>query len=168
MITGALAARGPIRLGRLQFVYAALFILVVVPFAIWLIIGDYLYSEYILEVKAPRLCQRFGFTMDRVRIGAPPDSYEVSVISTVTPGGILALAGFRPGDVPTGHVDAGRAAFFEELQATLNGHVVTFRLTTEQSLQAGDGEERRVTLGPLALSGAEEENASSNRGAAQQ
>jgi len=166
MTPRALAARGPIRLGTLQFVYAALFVLVVVPFAVWLIIGDYLYAEYVLEVKAPRLRQHFGFSMDRVRIGSTPDAYEVSAISTVTPGGVMAQAGFRPGDVPTGYVDAGRAAFYQELQAVLDGSVVTFRLTTVQSLQAGGGEQRRITLGPLARSGAE--GSSSNRGAAQQ
>jgi hypothetical protein len=168
MTAGARTARGPIRLGTLQFVYSALFVLVVVPFAVWLIIGGYLYEEYVLEVKAPPLRQRFGFSMDRVRIGSPPDAYEVSAISTVTPGGLLARAGFRPGDVPTGYVDAGRAAFYQELQAVLDGDIVTFRLTTVESLQTGNGEQRRVTLGPLELPAAEGENASSNRGAAQQ
>ena len=168
MTSGALAARGPIRLGALQFAYAALFVFVVVPFAVWLIIGDHLYAQYFLEVKAPPLRQRFGFSVDRVRIGSPPDAYEVHAISRLTPGGVLARAGFRFGDVPTGYLDAGRAAFYQELQAVLDGHVVTFRLTTVKSLQAGEGEQRSVTLGPLALSGAEGDTASSNRGAAQQ
>ncbi len=168
MTAGARVARGPFRLGPMQFVYPAVFVLVVVPFAVWLIIGDYLYSEYVLEVRAPRLRQRFGFSMDRVRIGSSPDAYEVSAISPLTPGGVLARAGFRPGDVPTGYVDAGRAAFYQELQAVVDGAVVTFRLTTVQSLQAGGGEQRRVTLGPLEPVASEGESASSNRGAAQQ
>ena len=122
-----------------------------VPLAVWLLVGDYLYAEYVLDVKAPRLRQRFGFSMDRVRIESPPDAYDVSAISAVAPDGVLARAGFRPGDVPTGYVEGGRAAFYQELQAVLDGYEVTFRLTTVSALQAGSGEQRRVTLGPSAL-----------------
>jgi hypothetical protein len=145
------AHRGLIKLGRIQLAYTALFVLVVVPLAVWLLVGDYLYAEYVLDVKAPRLRQRFGFSMDRVRIGSPPDTYDVSAISAVTPDGVLARAGFKPGDVPTGYVDAGRAAFYQELQAVLDGYEVTFRLTTLPALQAGSDEQRRVVLAPSAL-----------------
>jgi hypothetical protein len=151
---GAGAPRGLIKLGSIQLAYTALFVFAIVPLVVWLLLGDYLYAEYVLDVKAPRLRQRFGFSMDRVRIGSPPDGYEVSAISAVTPDGILARAGFKPGDVPTGYVDAGRAAFYQELQAVLDGYEVTFRLTTVPALQGGSGEQRRIVLGPSALAGA--------------
>jgi hypothetical protein len=147
----ATAGRPPITLGKIQLVYAGLFVLVIIPLLVWLVIGDYLYSEYVLEVKAPRLRERFGFSMERVRIGSAPDTYEVNAISSVTPGGVLARAGFRSGDVPTGYVEGGRAAFYQELQAVLDGYDVTFRLTTVPALEGGTGEARRITVSAAAL-----------------
>ncbi len=135
-------------LGQVHLAYVALFVLVLVPLAVWLVAGDRLYSEYVLEVKAPVLRQRFGFETERVRIGSLSGGYEVEAISRVTPGGIFEKAGFRAGDVPTGYVDTGRAAFYYQLQAVGDGVEVTVRVTTVPALQEGSAKERRIRIGP--------------------
>jgi hypothetical protein len=38
-------------LGRVHLAYVALFVLILVPLAVWLVAGDHLYSEYVLEVQ---------------------------------------------------------------------------------------------------------------------
>ncbi len=145
------ASPRPITLGRAQLFYAALFVLVVVPLVVWMVSGEYLYGQYVLAVKAPILRHQFGFQVNRVQIGSPPDAYEIEVISSVLTGGVPARAGFRPGDVPLWHVEGGPAGFYQDLQAVLDGHEITLRVTTVSALQVGSGEQRRITLVPSAL-----------------
>lgn len=131
-------------LGRRELVvsWAAL---LVVGLASARLIAPALWEVYHARVTLPAYHERYGF--DSALIAIPGRLHqEIFVITSVTPGGPFSRAGFRAGDVPTGHHGDGMFILAWALERADQGHseevaVVTFRSILERSW-----DRRRVAL----------------------
>jgi hypothetical protein len=95
--------------------------------------------------EMPEYEKQFGFRLGRIRVlserGTP---YDITAIAEVQPGGVLARAGVRPGDVPKVH--HGIAEMCDALGAASQGSTGRLRLWRGDAIREGRYEEREVLV----------------------
>jgi hypothetical protein len=106
------------------------------------------YGVYNLKCQRfdlPELEKAFGFRLGEVE-GNRPDggTYTALGITALEPNGRLAVAGFRPGDVPRTH--HGLAEFCGDLGAAREGRTVQIRVYNVYDARAGADPVREVNL----------------------
>jgi membrane-associated protease RseP (regulator of RpoE activity) len=126
---------------RAVIVFAGLSIAVVaVLVAIWPMPYDWATENVVL----PRYEATFGFRGGRVRTSSDSDSTIYAIVEVV-PGGPLALAGVKPGDIPVEY-HGGVMAFLGALQQASGGHEGHFEVTSNLESWFRTHEGRRIVL----------------------
>ena len=115
-------------LSRSQQFYVGLVTLIVLPVLMGLTFQPQLYDAYLDHFVRPGLEREFGFTAGTVRIPGGEDGTDAFGIVAVAPGGVLARAGVRPGDVPVGYRHGFATGFYLDLLAARRGTPVEVSL----------------------------------------
>lgn len=103
-------------LGRSQWIYIAVVLFIVIPAVYFLGFIDRVYDAYLHEFIRPRLEQEFGFTSGRQTFTSDAETYDVFLLASVTPGGVLDRSGFRTGDIPVGYKHGFESGFLQDLR----------------------------------------------------
>src|SRR4051812_589124 len=108
-------------LGRSQWIYIAAVLLVIIPALYLLGFIDRVNDVYLHEFVRPRLQQELGFTSGRQTFVSDSETYNVFLLVSVTPGGILHRSGFRSGDIPVGYKHGFETEFLQDLTWSQDG-----------------------------------------------
>src|SRR5215472_2285654 len=98
----------PLVLGGRQYLYLTVTLILTGLLISWGVFHPALYHRWCIEYYIPRVQDRFGFRAARTVVRGLP--YEPLTLVYIAPGGPLARAGFRVGDIPVDH-HGGETAF---------------------------------------------------------
>ena len=101
------------------------------------------YLEYVESTFLPKYEQAFGFRGGRV---ATSKDSSIYAIIEVVPGGRLARAGVRSGDIPYFEGSTGIARFYDAITLASAGKEGTFSVISDRDDYEGKGA-RRIILG---------------------
>jgi hypothetical protein len=117
-----------------QWLILAVTLLVVLPLVVGIVFQNPIQDAYVHEFVSPRLQRELGFTAGWMKA----EGQQAWVIRSVEPDGVLARAGFREGDEPSGYVHGVETGFLTDLEhgdgarsiPVYNLHDRTFRRVT--------------------------------------
>jgi hypothetical protein len=107
-----------LRLGRAHYVVFSLALLFILGLSGWFYSSPAVYHYRCIHEYLPLAQKRFGFDVGRVPV--PGAGRNVLAVLRVDPAGVLARAGFRPGDIPVDQ-HGGESAFCAALQGAERG-----------------------------------------------
>jgi hypothetical protein len=97
------------------------------------------------QFDMPQYERLFGFELGSIQLRDDQGgSYSVRAVRSVTPGGVFARSGIRPGDKPRTH--HGLGDFCGDLHAALDGHEVHLRVRNLDEEGASDWRDIRLAV----------------------
>ncbi len=99
------------------------------------------------QFMLPQYEVEFGFRGGRLPVGEGDTTYHVYALVTVVPGGTLATAGAKSGDVPIGY-HGGIAAFYGALRSAESGEEGRFDVVAHDDWRNWE-RHRTIVLSPL-------------------
>ena len=99
------------------------------------------------QFMLPQYEGEFGFQGGRLPVGEGDTTHHVYALVSVVPGGALATAGAKSGDVPIGY-HGGIAAFYGALRSAESGQEGSFDVVAHEDWRNWD-RRRTIVLGPL-------------------
>jgi len=109
-----------ITLSGMHWLYVAIIALLLIPFTIVNLWPDGTYDLYFRTFVGPKVQTEFGFRMDHKRMQFRTQSFEVFVISSIEPTGILARAGIQPNSIALSTFPKNDVAFCKDLLRSRN------------------------------------------------
>lgn len=109
-----------ITLSGAQWIYVATIALLLIPLTITNLWPYEIYNLYFRTFESPRVQTEFGFSMDRKRMNFHAQSFEVFVITSIEPTGVLARAGVQPNSIALGTFPKNDVAFCKYLLRSHN------------------------------------------------
>jgi len=142
-------AMTPLKLSRSQQLYVFITVLVVLPLVVGFAYQQELYALYLIHLCGPELQREFGFTAGDVKVmnegGEPREEFG---ITAVVPGGLLARAGFKAGDIPTGYKHGFANGFYQDLVWVRKGQPMVITVVASEDYLKGSAAWREISLQP--------------------
>src|SRR5687767_10879231 len=139
----------PVTLSKSQQLYVFITVLVVLPLLVGFAFQKELYALYLIRVLGPGLQREFGFTAGDVQIVTEAgEQLDVFGITSLVPGGSLARAGFRSGDIPTGYKHGFANGFYQDLIRVQRGEPAVIKVMAAKDFSKGPQAWREVTVEP--------------------
>jgi hypothetical protein len=132
-------------LSKMRFLYLAVLCLAVVPAILAIVFWPVLDGHWCRQFQIPSYEKRFGFRLGTFELAdAQGRAYPVTGFLAVQPGGLLARAGVRPGDLPRMH--HGISSLCSALGLAQEGYSATLTVVNVSDVRAGKREPREIMV----------------------